>query len=135
MFFECIKDCLNVMIEDIARKDGTSRKAALLKCESYMNTLSREYYSGRAPALGYEDPSCRWAYMFTHVAANSDLLKRAIERFESEDESFASVLSREELNICVVGGGPGSEILAFAKYYSENPKEEQVSLRADPRTC
>lgn len=128
MFFESIRESLKVMIEDIAKKDGTTKKAALLKCQSYMNTLSKEYYSGRAPALAYEDPSCRWAYMYTHVAANADVVKRALEKFAAKDEDFASILCRDEIKVCVVGGGPGSEILAFAKYYSENPKEEQVSL-------
>jgi Putative SAM-dependent methyltransferase len=116
------------MIEDIAQKDQISRKPALQKCEAYMNTLSKEYYSGKAPALAYEDPSCRWAYVYTHVVANADLLVYALDRYASKNERFEQKLLEEELNICVVGGGPGSELLAFAKYYVELEPENQISL-------
>lgn len=128
MLFLTVRDALSAMIEDIAKREKTKTKVALEKCESFMSTLSEQYYSGTAPALAYEDPFCRWAYVFSHVAANADLLVHALKNFAAKDSNFKAALSEEELKVCIIGGGPGSELLALAKYYCTDRPDEQVSV-------
>jgi Putative SAM-dependent methyltransferase len=127
LLFETVEIALSSMIDDLAQKDGISRKAALLKCEALMNSLTKEYYSGKAPAIAYEAPSMRWGYMYTHVAANADLLVYSLNKY-TKNEAFLKKLNSEEMNICVIGGAPGSEILAFSKFYSTFENEEQICL-------
>src|SRR6476660_2388009 len=86
--------------------------------------MSDEWFSGQAPNIAYEDPLCRWAYTYAHVPVNANLFERVIEQCASSREAFRAELHEEEISVLVFGGGPGTELLGLAKYFSKQAEEK-----------
>jgi hypothetical protein len=79
--------------------------------------MSQEWYSGETPSIAYEDPLCRFAYLFCHTAVNANLCEVAIRNSPDICDFIESKMSNEEeLKVCAFGGGPGTELLALSKH-------------------
>jgi hypothetical protein len=96
--------------------------------------MSAEWRSGEKPNIAYEDPLCRWAYMFRHVPVQANLFLRVIQECDTHSGAFYEKLRRGELSMVIFGGGPGTELLGLAKYYlnrANDENQEQVNFEID----
>lgn len=83
----------------------------------HLKQMSEEYYKKQKPKISYDDPICRAAYLYCYVAANANLCERAIKNSDDLKELIETRCDEEgELKVCAFGGGPGTELLALAKY-------------------
>ena len=78
-----------------------------------MEHTSREYRS-QNPQIDYRDPLCRLGYLYRHAAANATAFERGLNN--SNLLANFSDAGKQDLNVCAVGGGPGTELLGLAKH-------------------
>jgi hypothetical protein len=93
--------------------------------QAHLQKNSAAYYDGKPVSLPYDDPLCRIAYIYTYVAAHAYLLEYALAHFAATRELIASRLDAEggALEICSLGGGPGSELLGLVRHIEERAEE------------
>jgi len=79
-----------------------------------------EWYSNQVPSLNYHSPACRLAYLYIVAAANSSTFHHVLE---SNQDLYQYVMEiakeRHEIKICAFGAGPGTELLAMAKFFAQ----------------
>jgi Putative SAM-dependent methyltransferase len=80
--------------------------------------MNTEWFKGKTPTIAYDDPLCRWAYIFAHVAVHANCLENVLRKCESENRNFAKRMREDELSILAFGGGPGTELMALAKHFA-----------------
>ena len=123
MYFEATKRILSVSLELIATSRKLTRPQALKKVADYLKSMSDQWYTGEAPQIAYDDPLCRWAYVFAHVPVHANLFEKVISICAGRRQEFGQLLHAEEVSLLVFGGGPGTELLGLAKYYLNSVKE------------
>lgn len=80
--------------------------------------LMRSAWTQNHDGLAYDDPWRRLAFVCAHMAPNADNLQWLIYWMYSRLGTYALDLLNQnnELRVCAIGGGPGTELLAFCKY-------------------
>jgi hypothetical protein len=69
------------------------------------------------PDINYEDAFCRMAYLYMNVAVHASLLEEAFSCYPDIKQLIETkVRSGSDLQICILGGGPGSELLGIVRY-------------------
>lgn len=85
---------------------------ACLNLKLHLENMREEWFSGKQPQIAYHDPYCRAAYVFAHVPANANLCSDALSKVAAK-WGFEPL---DEFRVVAFGGGPGTELLAFARY-------------------
>ena len=128
MLFSSVKMILEQNIVAIASARRLRPPQVLEKALLHLDNMSAEWRSGDTPDIAYEDPLCRWAYIFAHVPVHANLFYRVLIRGGQLCRSFGVKLVSEKLSILVFGGGPGTELLGFAKYYEGRNSDQQIEI-------
>src|SRR3954469_12747199 len=116
MLFSAVNSILLRNLEAIARSRNLSADQVAQKVAGHLKSMSDQWFAGEQPTIAYEDPLCRWAYVYAHVPVQANLLCRVVMECERQSESFGRKLTSENVSITVFGGGPGTELLGLAKY-------------------
>jgi hypothetical protein len=101
---------------------------------NYLELMSAAWRSGETPNIPYDHPLCRLAYIYRQVPAQANLFHRVVQECDMRSLSFHEKLRRDVLSIVVFGGGPGTELLGFAKYYRNRANyeiQEQANFEVD----
>ncbi len=115
-FFKTLDYVLSQNISEIRRFHRISEDDAIHRAKQFLVENSAAYYSEN-PSLHYNDPLCRFAYLYTYVGAHANLVDNAFYRFNSLGDFVENKLQGgQTLHICSLGGGPGSELLGFVKF-------------------
>src|SRR5258707_11394015 len=86
----------------------------LAKIRAHIDCTAKEHQKDE-PEIQYEDALCRLGYLYRHATANATLFELVLG--ESGELRAAVRQSVEQrINICTVGGGPGTELLGLAKF-------------------
>jgi hypothetical protein len=132
MLFSAVNSILLRNLKAIARSRSLNADQVAQKIVGHLNSMSKEWRDGEAPTIGYEDPLCRWAYMFRHAPVQANLFCRVLIDVGRRCKPFGLKLFNEELLMVVLGGGPGTELLGLAKYYLDQAKyyerHEQIEV-------
>lgn len=119
-FFKILGPVIEKEIGIITRQRGISidNTYDLIRAEAIRN--QREWYSNRVPNLNYEDPICRLAYLYIVAAANAGTFKHVLEKHAGLHKYILKkATDNGEIKICAFGAGPGTELLAMAKFFYE----------------
>ncbi len=81
------------------------------------------------PELNYTLPECRLAYLYIVAAVNANTFKYILNH-STDLRNFVlqTANERQEIKVCAFGAGPGTELLAFAKFFFEERLEHAVSV-------
>jgi hypothetical protein len=77
------------------------------------------------PAISYDDPAVRLAYIYKYVTAHAQLVGQRILR-----SAALADLMQQKVSITCLGGGPGSEVLGFNQAVAELPSPLAVRRHA-----
>jgi len=118
-FFEIVRKTLDRGYADIKGERDEKIKARLHRL--------REQISDVLASGGphYFDPVTRFAYVYKYASAHADYLDGIIKRSPSIQE----VLNRDKVSITCVGGGPGSDVLGFLKFFLERGDSPHIKYR------
>jgi hypothetical protein len=132
-YFETIKAALDASFAVICAHKGVSRAHGPALVRAELGAMTKEWFKTEPANVNYEDPICRFAYLFSHTAANANLCEIAIR--DSPDvvkliNDKAEAMGK--LKICAFGGGPGTELLAMAKHLMRTrPNGPHLQLKFD----
>src|SRR6266849_2705382 len=111
-YFETVKRVLDRSLATVCAKRGLTDEDAKNLLVQQLQTMSREWFSGRTPNIAYEDPMCRLAYLYCHVPVNANLFEAVVRASPDLSNFIRERLKAEgELKVCSFGGGPGTEVL------------------------
>ncbi len=116
-YFRIVRGALDALVDGICRHRHLQRPAAMQMAAAHLQTMRNEWFSGDTPNIAYEDPLCRFAYLYAHTAVNANLCEFCIRQSPDVATHINEVLDANgELRVCAFGGGPGTELLALAKH-------------------
>jgi hypothetical protein len=115
-FFQTINFVFTQGIAEICNYYGVSQDEAIQQTRNFLVANSAAYFSDTAK-IKYDDPLCRMAYLYTYVGAHANLIDKALTRIQALNTFVLDkVNTNQELHICSLGGGPGSELLGVVKF-------------------
>lgn len=130
-YFRTVGSVIERQIDLLARQRSISPENARKSVVEQVARNSNEWRARRQPRIEYHDPFCRAAYMYSIVGANANLVELALENSKELGDHIDHVLEeRGELNVCAFGGGPGTELLAMAKWFEKRKLADEISETA-----
>lgn len=124
--FRMVKDVLIESLKYWNETRGLSSKLIKNKMVNYLDHMTTEWKSGDRPAINYEKPLCRLAYVYRHVAANANLFETVLGTSAKLRNLVEDKLAEGDFRVAAFGGGPGTELLGLAKYISKVVKDGQA---------
>src|SRR5215813_12971703 len=110
-YFDTIKKILDHSIQNFSAREGIPISQIDAEISGHIKNTSPEYRNPD-PNINYYNPLCRLGYLFTHAGANATLFERALDNSQHLS-SLLSLRAKKSINICTVGGGPGTELLGL----------------------
>jgi hypothetical protein len=128
-YFRTIKAALDALIAGISQHRAVTSNIALQMAGAHLRNMSQQWRTGQNPTIAYNDPLCRFAYLYCHTAANAAICELFIrEHLETTNFIVEKLNQNEELKVCAFGGGPGTELLALTKFLRR--KHDQGALHS-----
>lgn len=119
-FFEILSDVLQRDINHLAQTTGSTVSDIYERMVSEAERNQAEWYSNRVPNLNYQNPDCRLAYLYIVAAANAATFHHVLSVNPDLEQYIRSLAStRGRIRLCAFGAGPGTELLALAKWFDE----------------
>src|SRR5438270_13015883 len=113
--FRALGGVLSQVRDEICRLHQITPVEAFKRTERFINENSQQWRL-ETPNINYADPFCRIAYLYMNVSVHSRLLELAFEGFEPLKALVqAKAAAGDELRVCALGGGPGSELLGLVR--------------------
>ncbi len=128
-FFDLLRPVLASRMDYVARHEKLTPKQVreLILAEAERN--QKEWYSDRVPNLNYRKTECRLAYLYIVAAANANTFKSILSDDKKLKEYVLDIAKqRRRLRVCAFGAGPGTELMAFAKFLDEQNLGHPVRL-------
>jgi hypothetical protein len=128
-FFELLGPVIDREVDFVARQRNISEADVyeLIIDEAENNKL--EWFSDRVPNLNYRSPECRLAYLYIVAAANAGTFQHVLETNEDLRNYVLQIAQeRHEIRVCAFGAGPGTELLAMAKFFEQQRLGHSVSV-------
>ena len=119
MYIELVRQVIETDVETYADRYGLSVPEVLSRIREHIDRTSSEHRTDE-PGIDYEDALCRLGYLFRHAPANATIFEHVLN---TSDKLSLKQLYADPwvLNVCAVGGGPGTELLGIAKYLLRRP--------------
>jgi hypothetical protein len=114
MYFEMVNALLERLVKKYARDSCTSVDDVLAKIRAQMDKTKDEHFQDE-PEIDYPNPLCRLGYFYRHAPANATLFEWVLCESDRLQTKLREA-NQGSLEICSVGGGPGTELLGLAKY-------------------
>jgi hypothetical protein len=111
---------LDDRVEFAVRHDGVTRQEVYQMILAEAQRNHDEWFSNRVPNLNYHITACRLAYLYIVAAANANTFK-AILTDDGGLREYVTRVARErrQLRVCAFGAGPGTELMALAKWFEQ----------------
>jgi hypothetical protein len=120
MYIDIVKAILEEAVELYSAESDLTVPEVLAKIKEHIDNTAKEHRKAE-PEIEYQDPLCRLGYLYRHATANATLFERVL----TESGHLRTKLRESKggaLQICSVGGGPGTELLGLAKYLLRRPQ-------------
>lgn len=122
---EIIHRSLSSIADIVTATSSITRESIYAKTQDFILLNSAEWKKEN-PQIDYSDPYCRLAYVYMNVGIHSYLVDKALTRFSPIRNLITAQLSTSRaLNVCALGGGPGSELLGLASFVERLNKTER----------
>lgn len=113
-YFEVIKRILDRAIESYSCREQIPIQNIDKQIAEHIEKTRPEWLKPD-PNINYANPLCRLGYIFAYAGANATLFEKTICR-SRHLEALLREKAAGSINICAVGGGPGTELLGLTKY-------------------
>jgi hypothetical protein len=114
MYIDLIRRVLEQAVDSYASATGQQVSEVLAAIRTHIDATAQEHQKGE-PDIKYAEALCRLGYLYRHATANATLFEHVL----LESGRLRSIIAKsagQRLNICAVGGGPGTELLGLAKF-------------------
>ena len=119
-FFGLLNPVLTSLMAYVARHEKLTSAQVRDRILEEAERNHKEWYSNQVPNLNYCHAACRLAYLYIVAAANANTLKWILTKNKGLRDYLLEVAKRKRrLKVCAFGAGPGTELMAFAKFLEE----------------
>ena len=116
-YFEIVRDVIQASVTAVAGQQGITQENAYIRVLHHLQSNSLQWRTQTIPIVPYDDPLCRIAYLYSNVPANANLVERVIQDSPSLSAHLDAIQKdKRQINVCALGGGPGTELLSLSKY-------------------
>lgn len=117
--FDAVYEAIQQEINKFTWRVG--RASAEEEIQQAIREIQKAYCPGglesdRATLLDFCWPAARIAYMFQFTTSHINVVANALLRLKSMDSWLAHLQRRKFVNVCAVGGGPGTDILGVFRF-------------------
>ena len=117
VYFDIIREILNRSIEAYMLDNNQSRSEVLVEIRKQIDSTQVQHYKKHDdPEIDYSNPLCRLGYLYRHAGVNATFFERILIDDQKLQSAVTHAIGRGDLNICSLGGGPGTEMLGIGKY-------------------
>lgn len=128
-FFELLSSVIDKEVAFVAKRQNISTADVYQLIVDEAEKNQAEWYSNRVPDLNYKSPECRLAYLYIVAAANAGTFQHVLETNEDLRNHVLQISQeRHEIRVCAFGAGPGTELLALAKFFEQQELGHSVSV-------
>lgn len=114
MYMELVRRVIEEAVEIYARNARQTVPAVLALIRDHIDRTAQQHFTDE-PNIDYDDPLCRLGYLYRHAPAGAGLFERVLQESGEVRQKIRGA-NRATLDVCAVGGGPGTELLGLAKY-------------------
>ena len=119
MYVQLVRRVIEEAVEDYAVAVKKPIEDVLAKVAEHIGNTAREHRRDE-PQIEYNDPLCRLGYLYMHATANATLFEKVLVE-SGELRQTIRKATKGVLNVCSIGGGPGTELLGLSKYFVQRP--------------
>ena len=120
MYVDIVREVVETAISTYADSHGQAEPRVRRNIRKEIDHTATEHYNDE-PSINYDDPLCRLGYLYRHAPANATLFEHVLTT--SDEVSLKELCADQRvLNVCAVGGGPGTELLGIAKCLLQRPR-------------
>jgi Putative SAM-dependent methyltransferase len=128
-FFKLLQSVLAKRMEYVRTHEKLTQKQVLHLILDEAENNHEQWFSNDVPNLNYHLPACRLAYLYIVAAANATTFKWILKNNTDLNQHVLGIAkNKQQLNVCAFGAGPGTELMAFAKFFSEAKLEHSVQV-------
>ena len=115
-YFKVLQNVLSQTRDVICKEYSMTDQQAFQASEDFIRENSLKWRL-TDPAIQYSNPFCRMAYLYMNVAIHAALVEHALDTFrEFTLLCKHRIALGQEIRICALGGGPGSELLGLVRF-------------------
>lgn len=112
-----LSDCCRALIDIFKDMEQDPKHENMIKeCRERLENITRIYQNklgNTEERPDFSDPLNQWSYMYRYMLYHSYLVFQSLKM--AVDKGKLEIISRgTPLNVCVIGGGPGSDILGLS---------------------
>ena len=97
-----------------SKTHGANVDAEVLSRTSTLNTFYFSFSKSTWAPLDYDDPVTRFLYAYKYIAGHADVISKLLAEVWSDFKP--DFLRNDPLDVCCVGGGPGTDMLGVAAF-------------------
>ncbi|MCA9049545.1 MAG: hypothetical protein KDA89_12500 [Planctomycetaceae bacterium] len=128
-FFDLLRPVLEKRIDYVAAHGGLTPEQVRQSILDEASRNSEQWYSNSPPNLNYHLPACRLAYLYIVAAANATTFKWILKNDADLYQHVVGIAKeKQQLNVCAFGAGPGTELMALAKFFDEEQLGQAVQV-------
>lgn len=126
IIFRIVKDAIDT-VYSLAKKSPDEIDALVRQSLTKLSVSYGSLRIGARPDYSYWST---WiAYIYKYLPAHSNFLYQIVK----DTPGLPARLNKEEIRLCSIGGGPGSDILAIGKYLSRHRVRTPMRVRVYDR--
>jgi hypothetical protein len=114
MYIDLVRRVLEQAVDAYATAAGKPVSDVLAEIRTHIDETAKEHRKDE-PEINYENPLCRLGYLYRHATANATLFELVLKD-SGELRSLVRNSANKRINLCAIGGGPGTELLGLAKF-------------------
>lgn len=128
-FFDLLRPVLAKRMEYVATHDKMTPEQVRHLILDEAGNNHAQWFSNDVPNLNYHLPACRLAYLYIVAAANATTFKWILKNDADLNQHVLGIAKgKRQLNVCAFGAGPGTELMAFAKFLDEQKLGHSVQV-------
>jgi hypothetical protein len=129
-YFQIVHEVIEENIAALVERSGKDRKEICEGIRKQVDHCLQQWFSNSVPAINYQNPLCRLAYLYEVVPATANIVEDAFggEDNEIRDHFRRARKDKGTVSICAFGGGPGTELLGICKWVERTQPKEPVYL-------
>lgn len=125
--FQFTKNMLDELYDQLPFTSENEKDEAIFYELKTLRKMYPEITNGAI--INYSHPITRFAYIYRYVAAHAYTTYALLR----DNPELGSLFDMNQISVCSIGGGPGSDLLGILKYIGKNKKSSTVNCRVYDR--
>lgn len=124
-FLKLIEASLSRNRDAIGRLLNLDNQEVYNRVQRYIKVNTQQWRE-EVPKIDYSNPICRLAYIYMNVPMHAYLIEQILADCSTDLSRLFQ--TDQTINVCCLGGGPGSELIGFTSYLMKYKRGQQFDI-------